>query len=262
MAARSNVWISKGIVPGFCAQLIIARNPLSFDEEGYLGPTFPGVGYAEIKITIEPGYEMYPFSVHGWAKTINSLPLQSPGVFTGGLTVGVNGPPEHPDNSVRILEVENEYITLWEVALVVQPAGWFFTCQPNGETCCYQGRPGQVLCPFFKRWPAMEDFLQDKLGGRSSLLPSIATAPQASLSRWNIPSGKGWVKWYNFARGFGKLIVCEKGRARDVLVRCPAIVPRKTLRFLLPGMEVPYEQLIQLPKARHGFHWEALSVYG
>ncbi|HEY4509882.1 MAG TPA: hypothetical protein VJC15_02750 [Candidatus Paceibacterota bacterium] len=147
----------------------------------------------------------------------------------------------YPENHLRIVEVTETRIRMWELAIISQDGEFFFTSQNTFDLALRRMTPEfeERLCfeqDRLKAWPQMVEFLEKLLGQ-----PLFVLKENEEEKKPTIP---GTVLWWNFAQGLGA-IQTKNGAARAHWSQ--VIQGNRKFRYLVKDERVSCE-LIPIPK--------------
>lgn len=223
-------------------------------------------GVAWIEIRILPGVNVFGFYVDG-EKDIHpakNLAKASSGEKFYRKCVPIKiGKTFYNSNHIRLIELDNEFFFVYEIAIVFQNGKGYLSMQRVYEGICYQyPRTRVVVCPEFSKWSQLIEFLTNlhREMGTLHLLDDIADYVPDPLPKnppgSDLPDGFGRVDWYNVAKGDGGILL-NNGMAH---VHWSDIISSGNgLKKLLPGQEVAIARLIPSLK-KHTFAYKAEGV--
>ncbi len=174
-------------IDGVSVQVFFEGQELTIEADGAIGRTTRAGSY-ELRVTILGRKDLRAFLVDR-QKNVNLLRAREVSddlLYVYGRKIPLMWYPEksvtvYATNNLRLLEVvEDGFIKIWEVAVVVQDYNAFVTVQNTWRVPCYHEEIGLITCPQFADWPSMLQFLNEVLCEVSSIFPNAMSIHQES----------------------------------------------------------------------------------
>lgn len=182
------------------------------------------------------------------------------------------------DNHFNLVEVEKGgKIRYWEIALVSRDGEFFLTTQRLYEAQCYwndeSGESYGFNCPFFQKkrfpsedrdWEKMVEFLEEIIGGASTLPLVRGYKPTPKLSAEGLRPNTGRVSWWSHSSGTGAIKTLKDGVEVEVKVHWKQVHREGSrLAYLVPGEIMNFNSLIEANREgckETSFEYEAIGV--
>lgn len=229
--------------------------------DGYVGKFIPGLFTFDIRV--RGGDRIIPFFVRGGEKTILAVPHDPVfyRVHKVPIIVTQRCVPPYPRNTVSFMHTDfHGKANIHELGIVRRAQSLYVIFHNHYDAQCYSDQ-GKVVCPYFRRWPAMQRWLEELYIKEIHSLPPIAQYYPIPTKPLELDDHEGIVKWYNplIGQGEGYIRTYYHGSYIEAAVRGDQLL-MPGVGILLPGAYVKYATLEHVRVSRYKRRWEARAV--